>query len=119
MNWLINVNAYGANSIRHKNSMPVTSGMEYEIKDNGDGSYILLSLSINGKELENEKEYSLTLFGLDLYISSYEYCDSPLPQWLMEKREEGTIEGSNKELLIKGIEENGRIIPPSKYIKIK
>ena len=43
MSWLINTNIDGANPIRHKNSMPVTSGMEYEIKDNGDGTYTLLS----------------------------------------------------------------------------
>ena len=92
--------------------------MEYEIKDNGDGTYTLLSLNIDGVPLQSDKEYSLAIFGLDLYLTSEEYCNSPMPQWLVEKREKGVLEETNKGYLLKGIEANGRILPPSSYIKI-
>ena len=118
MSWLINTNIDGANPIRHKNSMPVTSGMEYEIKDNGDGTYTLLSLKLDGVPLQSDKEYSLAFFGLDLYLTSEEYCNSPMPQWLLEKREKGVLEETNKGYLLRGIEANGRILPPTSYIKI-
>ena len=118
MSWLINTNIDGANPIRHKNSMPVTSGMEYEIKDNGDGTYTLLSLNIDGVPLQSDKEYSLAIFGLDLYLTSEEYCNSPMPHFLVEKREKGVLEETNKGYLLKGIEANGRILPPTSYIKI-
>lgn len=118
MSWLINTNIDGANPIRHKNSMPVTSGMEYEIKDNGDGTYTLLSLKLDGVPLQSDKEYSLAIFGLDLYLTSEEYCNSPMPHFLVEKREKGVLEETNKGYLLKGIEANGRILPPTSYIKI-
>ena len=119
MSWLINTNIDGANPIRHKNSMPVTSGMEYEIKDNGDGTYTLLSLNIDGVPLQSDKEYSLAIFGLDLYLTSEEYCNSPMPHFLVEKREKGVLEETNKGYLLKGIEANGRILPPSSYVTVK
>ena len=119
MDWLINVKEDGSNPIRHKNSMPVTSGMEYEVKDNGDGSYTLLALTINGEELDREKDYSLIFFGLDPYITSYEYCNSPMPEWLEEKRDGESLGWkTNKDYLLKGISENGSILPPSSYLTV-
>ena len=118
MSWLINTNIDGANPIRHKNSMPVTSGMEYEIQDNGDGTYTLLSLKVGNEPLVSEKEYSLVFFGLDLYLTSYEYCNSPMPQWLEEKRKGDLLELSNNGYLLKGIKENGRILPPTSYVTV-
>ncbi|MGN0829697.1 MAG: extracellular solute-binding protein [Candidatus Ornithospirochaeta sp.] len=118
MSWLINTNIDGANPIRHKNSMPVTSGMEYEIQDNGDGTYTLLSLRVDNEPIVSDKEYSLAFFGLDLYLTSYEYCNSPMPQWLEEKREGSLVELSNNGYLLEGIKENGRILPPTSYVTI-
>ena len=83
-----------------------------------DFTYTLLSLKLDGVPLQSDKEYSLAIFGLDLYLTSEEYCNSPMPQWLLEKREKGVLEETNKGYLLKGIEANGRILPPTSYIKI-
>ena len=88
------------------------------VQDNGDGTYTLLSLKLDGVPLQSDKEYSLAIFGLDLYLTSEEYCNSPMPHFLVEKREKGVLEETNKGYLLKGIEANGRILPPTSYIKI-
>ena len=48
MEWLVNVKEDGSNPIRHYNNMPVTSGMEYTVRDNGDGTYALESITYQG-----------------------------------------------------------------------
>ena len=118
MAWLINTDVYGNNPLRHKNFMPVTSGMEYEMRDNGDGTYTLISLTINGDDIQRDKTYSLSLTGYDTYITSWEYCNCPMPQWLEEKRGEDTSIKTNKEYLVEGVMEEGRILPPSRYVTI-
>ena len=40
MEWLVNVKEDGSNPIRHYNNIPVTSGMEYTVTDNGDGTSV-------------------------------------------------------------------------------
>lgn len=49
----------GSNPIRHKNLMPVTSGIEYTVSDNGDGTYTLGDITINGDTLDDSKAYTV------------------------------------------------------------
>ena len=85
MEWLVNVKEDGANPIRHKNLIPVTSGIEYQIKDNGDGSYILKGVTIDGRQLDDTKIYTVSLFGDMDFLENAVYCGCPMPEELKSK----------------------------------
>lgn len=69
---------YGSNPIRHYNNVPVTSGMEYTIRDNGDGTYKLEGITYNGKPLDDNKTYKMLLLGeynsYDCMLDSVKAC---------------------------------------------
>lgn len=85
MEWLVNVKADGSNPIRHKNLLPVTSGMEYELTDQGDGTYTLGEIRVNGKPLDESTVYSVAIFGDMDYMEAPIYCNCPMPEWLDQK----------------------------------
>lgn len=87
MEWLVNVKEDGSNPIRHRNLIPVTSGMEYKLTDNGDGTYTLGEITINGKKLDENAVYSVSMFGDDNYIEDPIYCNCPMPEILKDKME--------------------------------
>ena len=49
MEWLVNVKDNGANPIRHRNYMPVTSGMEYKVTEYEQGKFRLEELTVTGR----------------------------------------------------------------------
>lgn len=119
MEWLINTKEDGSNPVRHKHSLPVASGMEYSIRDNGDNTYTLLDVTAEGKPIEKDREYSLLLFGNDQYISAPEYCGCPMPQWLREKiNSDNGAKATSVEYLMEGIKREGCITAPTDYINI-
>ena len=85
MEWLTNVKADGANPIRHKNLIPVTGGMEYELTDHGDGTYTLGEIYIDGKPVDETAVYSVTMFGDDNFLEASIYCNCPMPAELSKK----------------------------------
>ena len=77
---LVNVRADGANPIRHKNLLPTVAGIEYTVIYNGDGTYTLETVTINGKPLDKAAVYKVITVGDDNYIESPLYCHCPMPE---------------------------------------
>lgn len=116
MEWLINVKEDGSNPIRHKNLIPVTGGMEYTMTDNGDGTYQLEKVTVNGKALDEKKRYSVTIFGDDNYMEASYYCNCPMPQELAEKLEPGDENVSV--ILNKALAGGSQMETPTEYVTI-
>ena len=85
MEWLVNVKEDGANPIRHRNLIPAVSGIEYQLTDNGDGTYSLGEITVNGQPLDESKTYSVMTAGDNDFIESNIYCGCPMPWELNEK----------------------------------
>ncbi|MGN0817996.1 MAG: 5'-nucleotidase C-terminal domain-containing protein [Candidatus Coproplasma sp.] len=117
MEWLINVKEDGSNPIRHYNNMPVTSGMEYTVKGNGDGTYTLLDITINGASIEDAKTYRVLLLGDDDYIESSVYCNCPMPADLKAKRKEQNVGDYNSyDSMFDGVAAAGQLLAPTPYV---
>lgn len=80
MEWLVNAKEDGSNPIRHDNLIPVTGGMEYEITDNGDGTYTLGTITIDGAPLDDDAIYSVAMFGDHNFIEAPFLCNCPMPE---------------------------------------
>ena len=119
MEWLVNVQEDGSNPIRHRNNIPATSGMEYTMKDNGDGTYTLDSLSVNGKPLDENAVYSVLLLGEDDYIMSSVFCNCPMPEDLMSRRQDINVNGYNSyDCFLDAVKSCGQLEAPSDYVTI-
>ena len=114
MEWLVNVKEDGSNPIRHNNLIPVTSGMEYELEDNEDGTYKLGKVIIDGKEIDNNTEYSVSIFGDSDYIEAPIYCNCPMPQNLSDKLE--FSDDNIYTLFSSALESNKQIEKPTDYV---
>lgn len=120
MEWLVNVKEDGSNPIRHYNNIPVTSGMEYTITDNGDGTYTLGDITMNGKPLEDDTVYKVLLLGEDNYVENIIYCNCPMPQDLKDKREEQNVgEYNSYDCMLDGVKACGQLLAPTDYVTIK
>lgn len=116
MEWLVNVKEDGSNPIRHDNLIPVTSGMEYKLIDNGDKTFTLDKITINGKQLEDNAVYSVAMFGDDSYIEAPAYCNCPMPEELRAKME---IPGINVYTLFNTALEGGeQLEKPTEYVTV-
>ncbi|MGN1027707.1 MAG: 5'-nucleotidase C-terminal domain-containing protein [Faecousia sp.] len=120
MEWLVNVKEDGANPIRHYNNIPVTSGMEYTIIDNGDGTYTLDSITVGGKPLEESRVYTVLLLGEDVYLENEIYCGCPMPGDLKAKREEQYVgEYNSYDCMLDGVKACGQLLAPTDYVTIR
>lgn len=120
MDWLVNVKEDGSNPIRHYNNIPVTSGMEYTITDNGDGTYTLGEITMNGKQLEDDTVYKVLLLGEDGYIEDPFYCNCPMPEDLKVKREEQYVcEYNSYDCMLDSVKATGQLLEPTDYVTIK
>ncbi|MGN0688644.1 MAG: 5'-nucleotidase C-terminal domain-containing protein [Oscillospiraceae bacterium] len=117
MEWLVNVKADGSNPIRHKNLIPVTSGMEYTITDNGDGTYTLGEITINGAAIDDNKVYTVMSMGDDNYIEAPFYCNCPMPAQLNEKMT--VMEDNIYSLFVSALEGGKQLEPPAEYVTVK
>ncbi len=79
MDWLVNVKEDGSNPIRHRNQMPVTSGMEYTVTEIERGKFVLGEITVNGKPLNDDAEYTVLLVGADTYLEHPTFCNCPMP----------------------------------------
>lgn len=116
MEWLVNTKEDGSNPIRHRNLIPVTSGMEYTLTDNGDGTYTLGEITINGVALDMDKVYAVMTIGDDDYIESSAYCNCPMPTELKEKlqaREENLYT-----LFVSALEGGKQLEPSVDYVTV-
>lgn len=117
MEWLVNVKEDGSNPIRHENLIHVTSGMEYRLIDNGDGTYILGEITVNGKPIDGNTVYSVAMFGDDNYIEEAAYCNCPMPEVLKNKMEMMDI---NVYTLFNSALEGGKQLEaPAEYVTIQ
>lgn len=117
MSWLINMSDSN-NPIRHHNLLPVTSGMEYRIIDNRNGSYTLKGITINNKPIDENKTYSVLMLGDNNFITAEYYCNSPMPSKLDEKMIGGTKINQTYDLFKEALENLKQFESPSDYIII-
>ena len=119
MEWLVNVKDNGANPIRHRNYMPVTSGMEYKVTEYEQGKFRLEELTINGAPLDDTATYPVFVAGTDVWIENEAYCNCPMPENLKTKRTEYAIEGAESRSCLKDSLAVSRQFPaPSEYLTI-
>ncbi len=119
MEWLVNVKEDGSNPVRHKNILPVTSGMEYTVKDNSDGTFTLGDITINGQPLDESKTYKVFMIGDDDYMESLPYCKCPMPEALKEKKVSALPEKYNTfDLLLEMMKNKGQFDAPTEYVTI-
>lgn len=116
MEWLINVKEDGSNPVRNYYVLPVTSGMEYSVKDNGDGKYTLLNVTVNGQPIEEETIYKVMILSDDVYITDSAYCNCPMPEALKAKRT--PLSGKNIEILQECLTATEQLLAPEQYVTI-
>lgn len=117
MEWLVNVKQDGSNPIRHANLIPVTSGMEYGLTDNGDGTYTLGEITVNGKLLDDHTVYSVAIFGDMDYIEAPFYCNCPMPEVLEAKMK--AADTNVYALFNSAFEGGNQLETPTEYVMIK
>ena len=119
MEWLVNVKDNGANPIRHRNYMPVTSGMEYKVTKYEQGKFRLEELTINGAPLDDTATYTVFVAGTDVWMEDKAYCNCPMPENLKAKRTEYAIEGADSRSCLKDSLAVSKQFPaPSEYLTI-
>lgn len=116
MEWLVNVKEDGSNPVRNYYVLPVTSGMEYTVKDNGGGRFTLLNVTVNGQPIEEETVYQVMILSDDSYITDPAFCNCPIPQDLKEKR--SMLSGKNVDILLRCLEVTGQLSAPEQYVTI-
>lgn len=119
MEWLVNVKDNGANPIRHRNYMPVTSGMEYKVTEYEQGKFRLEEVTINGAPLDDTATYTVFVAGTDVWIENEAFCNCPMPENLKAKRTEYTIEGADSRSCLKvSLAASKQFPAPSEYLTI-
>lgn len=116
MEWLINVKEDGSNPVRNYYVLPVTSGMEYTVKDEGDGRFTLMDVTVNGEPVEDEKIYKVMILSDDTYITDAAYCNCPMPQDLKEKRT--ALPGKNIDILLNCLTVTEQLLEPEQYVTV-
>lgn len=116
MEWLVNAKEDGSNPIRHKNLIPVTSGMEYKLTDNGDGTYTLDEITINGSPLDDNKVYTVMSVGDDDFIEAPIYCNCPMPAELNDKMT--VMEDNIYSIFVSALEGGNQMEAPTEYVTI-
>ena len=116
MEWLVNVKDDGSTPIRHKNLIPVTSGMEYILTDNGDGTYTLGEITINGAAIDDKKVYTVMSMGDDNFIEAPVYCNCPMPAELNEKMT--VMEDNIYSLFVSALEGGKQLESPVEYVTV-
>ncbi|MGN1103269.1 MAG: hypothetical protein ACI4QI_00185 [Candidatus Coproplasma sp.] len=116
MDWLINVKEDGSNPVRHFNMLPVTSGMEYSVKDNGGGEYTLLNVNVGGQPIEEDRVYKVFLLGDDGYITDAVYCNCPMPAQLKAKRT--VLSGKNVDILLGCLNVTSQLLEAESYVTV-
>lgn len=119
MEWLVNVKDNGANPIRHRSFMPVTSGMEYKVTEYERGKFRLEEVTVNGKPLDEAATYTVFVAGTDVWMEDESFCNCPMPENLKAKRMDYAIEGADSRSCLKDSLANSKQFPaPTDYLTI-
>ncbi len=119
MDWLVNVKDDGSNPIRHRNQMPVTSGMEYTVTELERGKFQLEELLVDGKPLQDDETYDVLLIGADTYLEHPTFCNCPMPEDLKEKRAEYYVGNYNSHDCIRdAVAVTKQLLEPTEYVTI-
>ena len=119
MDWLVNGKENGSNPIRHRNQMPVTSGMEYTVTETERGVFTLGDLTVNGQPLEDDAVYTVLLVGADTYLEHPSFCNCPMPEDLKAKREAQYVGNyTNYDCIKDALAITKQLLPPTEYVTI-
>ena len=119
MDWLVNVKEDGSNPVHHRNQMPVTSGMEYTVTETERGKFTLGDITVNGKPLDDNAEYTVLLVGADTYLEHPTFCNCPMPEDLKNKREDYYVNDyTSQEYIQIALEKTGQFLEPTEYVTI-
>ena len=119
MDWLVNGKEDGSNPIRHRNQMPVTSGMEYTVTETERGVFTLGDLTVNGQPLEDDAVYTVLLVGADTYLEHPSFCNCPMPEDLRAKREAQYVGNyTNYDCIKDALAITKQLLPPTEYVTI-
>ena len=119
MDWLVNVKEDGSNPIRHRNQMPITSGMEYTVTETERGKFTLGDITVNGKPLEDDTVYTVLLVGADTYLEHPTFCNCPMPEDLKEKREDQYVdEYTSYDCIRDALAKTKQLLEPTEYVTI-
>ncbi|MDD6041969.1 MAG: 5'-nucleotidase C-terminal domain-containing protein, partial [Clostridia bacterium] len=119
MDWLVNVKEDGSNPIRHRNLMPVTSGLEYTVTEYERGKFRLEKVTVNGKPLDKNANYTVLLVGADVFMEHPNFCNCPMPEDLKEKRKAYLISDySSQECMQEALTKTRQFLAPTEYVTI-
>ena len=119
MDWLVNVKEDGSNPIRHRNLMPVTSGLEYTVTEYERGKFRLEKVTVNGEPLDENATYNLMLVGADAFLENKTFCNCPMPADLKEKRQAYLVDDfSSQECMQEALEKTKQFLEPTEYVTI-
>ena len=119
MDWLVNVKEDGSNPIRHRNLMPVTSGLEYTVTEYERGKFRLEEVTVNGEPLDDNATYTLLLVGADVFLEHENFCNCPMPADLKEKRQAYLVDDfSSQECMQEALEKTKQFLEPTEYVTI-
>ena len=119
MDWLVNVKEDGSNPIRHRNLMPVTSGLEYTVTEYERGKFRLEKVTVNGEPLDYDAHYNVLLVGADTFLEHETFCNCPMPADLKEKRQAYLVSDfSSQDCMQEALTKTRQFLAPTKYVTI-
>ena len=119
MEWLINVKEDGSNPIRHRNLMPVTSGLSYTVTEEEKGKFHLEEIIVDGKPLDDHATYTMLLVGADTFLEHENFCNCPMPEDLKAKREAYLVSDfSSQECMQEALTKTKQFVEPTEYVTI-
>lgn len=119
MDWLVNVKEDGSNPVRHRNQLPITSGMEYTVTETERGKFALGEITVDGKPLDDEAVYTVLLVGADTYLEHPDFCNCPMPADLKAKREDQYVDHySNYDCIREALAKTRQLLEPTQYVTI-
>ena len=119
MDWLVNVKEDGSNPIYHRNLMPVTSGLEYTVTEYEQGKFLLESITVDGKPLDDNATYTMLLVGADTFLEHPTFCNCPMPDDLKEKRQAYLVNDySSQECMQEALSKTKQFLAPTEYVTI-
>ena len=119
MDWLVNVKEDGSNPVRHRNLLPITSGMEYTVVETERGKFVLGEITVDGKPLEDDTVYKVLLVGADTFLEHYSFCNCPMPEDLKAKREDRYVDKySNYDCIRDALAKTNQLLEPTEYVTI-
>ena len=119
MDWLVNVKEDGSNPVRHRNQLPITSGMEYTVTETERGKFVLGEITVDGKPLDDKAVYTVLLVGADTYLEHPDFCNCPMPADLKAKREDQYVDHySNYDCIREALAKTRQLLEPTQYVTI-